>query len=238
MCRLSILLQIIRKNLEAVQARVAAACDRVRRSDNDIELVAVTKYAEWEWVQHLAQLHRRFGENRPQQLAERQPQIQDASWHLIGQLQRNKCRQAVLHADVIHSVDSLRLLERVRRVALEEQQTVQLLIQVNVSGEESKSGFEPAELVQAWDTIAEQSTPCAPIIGLMTMAPRTDGPEATRPFFRQLRELRDQLNEQQPQTPLTDLSMGMSGDFEVAVEEGATLIRVGSALFQGLEAVS
>ena len=228
------MLQIIGANLDAVKARVSAACDRSQRNVDEIELVAVTKYAEWEWVQNLAQVHHCFGENRPQQLAERQPQIADASWHLIGQLQRNKCRQAVLHADVIHSVDSLKLLERIQRVAQDEQQPVRVLLQVNVSGEESKSGFEPSELLREWEQNVSQAVQHVSITGLMTMAPRTDSPEATRPFFRQLRELRDQLNERQHTEPLRELSMGMSGDFEVAVEEGSTLIRVGSALFQGL----
>lgn len=228
------LLQRLRDNMEAVLTRIQQACARSNRSVDDVRLIAVTKYAEWEWVCALSQFHNDFGENRPQQLAEREPQLSDATWHLIGQLQKNKCRSAVRHASLIHSVDSMRLLERIGRVAREEDRTVKVLLQVNVSEEESKSGFVPDDLIKAWPELTVQSSHHLTVAGLMTMAPLSESAEATRPVFRQLSELKDRLNRISQTNPLTELSMGMSRDFEVAIEEGATMIRVGSLLFEGL----
>ncbi len=228
------LLQRLRDNKEAVVTRIQQACARSNRSVDDVRLIAVTKYAEWEWVSALAHIHNDFGENRPQQLAEREPQLPDSTWHLIGQLQKNKCRLAVRHASLIHSVDSMRLLERIGRVAQEEDRAVRVLLQVNVSEEESKSGFVPADLIESWLEVSEQASNHLTITGLMTMAPLSESAEATRPVFRQLSELMDRLNQITGTTTLTELSMGMSRDFEVAIEEGATMIRVGSSLFEGL----
>ncbi len=236
--------QILGQNLAGIRSEIAAACDRAGRQKSDVQLVAVTKYADWNWVQELSRLHTVFGENRPQQLAERQLQLPQIQWHLIGQLQRNKVRQALRHAACIHSVDSLRLLERIADVAKSEFPSehpcpVRLLLQVNITGEASKSGFTPDELRSQWsEIIAWNAT--LPICGLMTMAEESDDPEDARPAFRRLRELRDEL-QADPQTTvhhatLSELSMGMSGDFVPAVEEGATLIRIGSRIFQGFTA--
>ena len=125
---------IIRSNLQDLQHEMAAACDRVGRDPADVRLVAVTKYAEWEWVEALAEFHHVFGENRPQQLADRRMQRPDIQWHLIGQLQRNKVRSAIQDASLIHSVDSLKLLRRIALIAREEQKRPSVLLQVNVSG--------------------------------------------------------------------------------------------------------
>lgn len=232
------------RNLAEIQENIAGACRRSGRRVDDVQLVAVTKYAPMEWVELLSSLHSVFGENRPQQLAERAALLPEAQWHLIGQLQRNKVRMAVEHAAMIHSVDSLRLLERIRDVGAQMSRRVRVLIEVNVSGEASKSGFSPDEICQAWPDILKVQKSVS-IEGLMTMAPEADDPEEARPYFRQLRELTDSLRSrsaeiiaENPETPaaeLPHLSMGMSGDYVVAVEEGATLVRIGSRVFQGLK---
>jgi pyridoxal phosphate enzyme (YggS family) len=228
------LLPKLQHNMETVNTRIADACARSNRSPDDVRLIAVTKYAEWDWVCTLSQFHRDFGENRPQQLVEREPQLPDANWHLIGQLQTNKCRSAVRHACMIHSVDSLKLLNRIGRVAAEDDCSIPVLLQVNISAEESKSGFAAADLIRNWPEIVRHAGSHITLAGLMTMAPLSESAEVTRPVFRGLSELRDQLNDSLPIPTLTELSMGMSGDFEVAIEEGATMIRVGSSLFEGL----
>lgn len=214
----------------AVCDRIAAACGRSGRAASSVRLVAVTKYAPIEAVQELISLgHRDFGENRPQQLLERSAVLpDDVTWHLIGPLQRNKARKVLPVATMIHSVESLRLLEALERLAEELSVRPRLLLEVNVSGEATKHGFSPAELRAAWSQITKLKR--LDIAGLMTMAPDTDDPETVRPYFRLLRELRDELAAIGPFS-LPELSMGMSGDFEVAIEEGATLVRLGSVLF-------
>lgn len=229
--------EIIRSNVSTICEQISIHCSRAARPVEDVQLVAVTKYAELSWMRCLQSVLPavRFGENRPQQLAERRAQFDGAEWHLIGQLQRNKVRLAVANADVIHSVDSVRLLKRVNDVAGELSQSIRVLLQVNVSGEDSKSGFAPDGLRRVWEEILEQSW-FIEISGLMTMAPEVEDPEDARPFFRELAMLREELRGfvGNPAIHLQELSMGMSGDFGVAVEEGATLVRVGSALFEGL----
>jgi len=221
----------LRHNLARVQQRIAAACQRSGRDPAAITLVAVTKYADPAWIPPLLSLGLRdLGENRPQQLVTRAISLPDARWHLIGQLQRNKVRSVLPHTVLIHSVDSLRLLERISDIAGELGLSTRVLLQINVSGEESKQGFTPDDLRRDWP--AARSLPHVQIDGLMTMAPLEDNPELARPSFRGLRNLRDEL---QHDTALPHLSMGMSHDMDVAIEEGATLIRIGSALFEGLE---
>lgn len=218
-------------NLSYVRQRIAAACHRAGRSADEVTLVAVTKYAQLDWIDRLIDLGvTDVGENRPQQLVERQARWPNVRWHLIGHLQRNKAKTVLGRAALIHSVDSLRLAQRLSELA-ESPQPV--LCEVNVSGEASKEGFSPNELLQAWDELV--ALPQFSICGLMTMAPLSENPEDARPVFAGLRQLRDQLQLQSPAgVPLFHLSMGMSGDFEVAIEEGATLVRVGSRLFEGL----
>lgn len=223
---------IIRKNLDAVQDRIHAACQRAGRDENSVRLVAVTKYAQWPWVKALAEFHQTFGENRPQQLQERSVLMPEINWHLIGQLQRNKAKLAVEHAAMIHSVDSAKLLERVSSVSSEQHNGSEVLLQVNVSGEDSKSGFTPESLRAEWSDL--QQLPNVKIRGLMTMAPATDDEAVIRKVFRDLRTLRDEIQDAH-KTALPELSMGMSGDFEIAIEEGATLVRIGSLLFEGLQ---
>ncbi len=230
--------ETLQKNLSSIHDSIAAACQRSGRDPSSVRLVAVTKYAEWEWVQELSRLHSTFGENRPQQLAERQALLPQVEWHLIGQLQRNKVKQALQHAAMIHSVDSLRLLQEIVKVARGLNLRPRLLLQVNVSGEESKSGFTPDELRSSWPEITEHSESVS-IEGLMTMAPETDDLSIVRPVFAGLRLLRDELavrpESQQRRISLPELSMGMSGDYVPAIEEGATLVRIGSRVFEGCE---
>jgi pyridoxal phosphate enzyme (YggS family) len=221
-------------NLLAVRQRIAQACARCGREADEVQLVAVTKYAPWPAVLELAELGcRSFGESRPQQLLQRAELLPGVDWHLIGHLQRNKVRGVLPAVTLIHSVDSWRLLERIEAVAEELQLAPRVLLEVNVSGEASKDGFDPDELQRGWG-LTDQLVHTQ-VCGLMTMAPLTDEPEVARPVFRQLKRLRDELASRSPQLALRELSMGMSHDFEIAIEEGATLVRIGSSLFEGVE---
>lgn len=197
-------------------------------------MIAVTKYAELSWVQALYDLGvRDFGESRPQQLAQRARELPaDVRWHLIGHLQRNKVSLVLPPTHLLHSVDSLRLAKEISREAERTGATPSLLLEVNVSGEASKDGFAPDDLIAQWPLLAE--LPHLSWNGLMTMAPLDRNAEQARPVFAALRRLREQLGKPSHSHPLKDLSMGMSGDFEVGIEEGATFIRVGSLLFEGL----
>lgn len=230
---MSPLQQRLADNLAVVRNEIRTACECAGRSPDDVTLVAVTKYAEMEWVRALAEcgVHD-LGENRPQQLIERQSLMPDMHWHLIGHLQRNKVRAVLPCTVLIHSVDSWKLLDRIEQIAVELGITIKVLLEVNVSGEESKNGFRAQEVQDDWP----QQTGHSHVVvqGLMTMAPIVDDPELARPVFRRLRELRDTLQRLTPDVALPHLSMGMSGDFRVAVEEGATLVRIGSRLFEGL----
>lgn len=229
--------EVLSHNLTAIFAEMHSACMKVGRDPSSAKLVAVTKYAAWPWVEELCRFHQTFGENRPQQLAERHSLMPASEWHLIGQLQRNKVRMVLPHAALIHSVDSLKLLEKIVETAGSLSVQPKLLLQLNLSQEVSKSGFALQELQAVWPTVltfADQ----VEIKGLMTMAAESENPEDARPVFRSLRELRDLLaareDSQTAGVSLPELSMGMSGDFVPAVEEGATLVRIGSRIFEGL----
>jgi pyridoxal phosphate enzyme (YggS family) len=226
------------QNLNAILDEMHSACQRSGRDKSSVRLVAVTKYAEWPWVQELRCLYQTFGENRPQQLADRQEMLPEVEWHLIGQLQRNKVRLALQHATLIHSIDSLKLLERIEETASSMNKDAQVLLQVNASGEASKSGFTLEEIINEWPAILA-TTSRTRIIGLMTMAAESENPEEARPTFRKLRQLRDHLAAREDSREagilLPELSMGMSGDFIPAIEEDATLVRIGSRIFQGLQ---
>jgi pyridoxal phosphate enzyme (YggS family) len=235
----------IARNLQDVLDRAAAAHQRAGRTDSLPRLVAVTKYVPVPWIEILSEQGMRlFGESRPQQLNERAEQLAatisdpDLQWHFIGTLQRNKVRQVLPWASLIHSVDSVRLLDHLQRVAQEMQMQPAILLQINVSGETSKHGFSPDELLSLLPRLSAYSH--LQIQGLMTMAPDTDQELQIRSVFSGLRALRDQCQAELARlsshsVALTELSMGMSGDFEIAVEEGATLIRLGSILFTGCE---
>ena len=227
--------QIIAQNLEQIREAIAAARGRVGRPSDSVQLVAVTKYANLNWVRDLIELgETQLGESRPQQMCQRVQELPaDVRWHMIGHLQRNKVDMVVATAELIHSVDSLRLLRKIETSAAAAGKRQRVLLEVNVSGEESKDGFTPDELRSTWSEIVGLQH--VDVQGMMTMAPHSDNAESTRPFFGQLRDLRDELAAAaEGQLTLPELSMGMSGDFEIAIEEGATLIRIGSRIFEGL----
>ncbi len=225
---------LIAANYARLSGRIEEACRRAGRPASDVRLVAVTKSAEIGWIEALLAMGvRDLAESRPQQLCERALLLdKSARWHLVGHLQRNKVRKVLPAASWIHSVDTLPLLRRLDAAAGELRLRPRLLLEVNVSDESAKNGFRPKELVAAWPAVTAVSN--VDIAGLMTMAPWAESPEAARPVFAGLRALRDQLAASPSTAVLPELSMGMSGDFEVAVEEGATLVRIGTSLFEGL----
>ncbi|MFH1301621.1 MAG: YggS family pyridoxal phosphate-dependent enzyme [Planctomycetota bacterium] len=227
---------VIHNHYTEIQRRINAACLRSQRDSESVTFVAVTKYARMEWVTALIELGcTHLGESRTPQLEERAPLLpDDLHWHFIGPLQRNKIRRTILYSSLIHSVDSLKLLTAIDRIAAEAGLRPHVLIEVNLSRETNKKGFAREELLADWNAMCAVSH--VTIDGLMTMATHSEDPELARPVFRELSQLRDQLQAVSPERiQLKELSMGMSGDFEVAIEEGATLVRIGSALYEGLE---
>ncbi len=224
------LIDVLRDRWSALQARVASACARVGRVPESVRIVAVTKSAPLPVLEAFYTLgHRDWGESRPQQLAQRAVALPtDIRWHQIGHLQRNKISLILPHVTSVDAVDSLRLLAAVEEAAEKMGRRIPILLEVNISGEAAKSGFSPDELRAAWETI--QNVRSVEVAGLMTMAPLTEDATLIREVFRGLRLLRDELATRGP-WPLPELSMGMSGDFELAIEEGATQIRPGSVLF-------
>jgi pyridoxal phosphate enzyme (YggS family) len=222
----------------AVNERLGAACARAGRDRREVTLVAVTKTVSAETAALLVEVGAtHLGESRPQELWHKAGVVRGALWHLIGHLQRNKIERTLPLTHLIHSVDSLRLLSAVEDEAVRQGRTVDVLLQVNASREASKHGFAAEEVPALAARIAALRQ--IRVQGLMTMAAFEDDPERCRPAFAALRELRDRLRtELGPALPLPHLSMGMSNDYEVAVEEGATLVRIGMALFEGLPAAS
>ena len=220
-------------NLREVQDRIAAAAARAGRAADAVRLVAVTKTAGTDAIRTLlAAGQTDIGENRAQQLRDRSRELEGAGvrWHMIGRLQRNKVKYVVPTCVMVHSVDSLRLAEEIDRRAARADTTATCLLEVNVAGEDQKGGVAPDEAPALASRAA--ALPHVDLAGLMTMAPFVDDPEATRPVFAATRELLARINrEADLPRPLAELSMGMTQDFEVAVEEGATIVRVGSALF-------
>lgn len=220
----------LKANLDAVRERMAAAALRAGRQPGDIQLLAVSKTVPVEVLERAIQAGiRSFGENRVQELEGKAPVLPgDLDWHLIGPLQKNKVRRVLSLAGSIHSVDSLELAQRIDRIAEEEGRRPVVYWQVNVGDEASKSGFSAEELCRCAEALAALRH--QRVAGLMAIPPFVPDPWDARHHFRQLRELRDAL-ETQLGWSLPGLSMGMSHDFEVAIEEGATVVRVGSALF-------
>lgn len=217
--------------LDGVKARIAAAAKRAGRDAGDVEIIAVTKthgedVVREAWEAGLAIV----GENKVQEAMWKKAQsVSGPQWHLIGHLQSNKVRHALETFDFIHSVDSVKLADRINAVAEATGARPHILLEVNVSGEKSKSGMPPSAVQGAIEHIFREC-PRITLEGFMTMAPFADDPEEARPFFRALRELRDRM-ETAFGASFPRLSMGMSGDYEVAVEEGATWVRLGTVLF-------
>lgn len=221
----------IQDQLEEIRDAIAQAAARSGRSIDDITLLAVSKtFPVSDIMQAYRDGQRIFGENRLQEAMEKMPQMPpDCEWHLIGPLQRNKVRKALEQGfTLIQAVDSIKLAATISRIAGELGITARVLLEVNIDGEESKHGFTPEGLAQDWKTLTE--LPGLNICGLMCIPAPVQNPQDARPAFAALRRLAEQLRERGP-LPLPELSMGMSHDFEIAVEEGATIVRVGSAIF-------
>jgi PLP dependent protein len=227
----------IRSNLDAVQRRIAEAARRSGRPTDAIRLIAVTKKSPPEWIRSLVECGaRELGENYPQELwskVEALADLQDlVHWHLIGHLQTNKVRKTLPMVRLIHSVDSLKLLRALNDDARHLDGPPGVCLQVNTSNEPSKHGWTPEQILKDAEPIF--ACRAIPIVGLMTMAAVETTAVTARESFERLRELRDRLRKE-TDLPLVELSMGMSNDFETAIEEGATLLRIGSALFEGVE---
>ncbi len=218
------------ERIDAVRSRIHAAADRAGRDPDTVNLIAVSKTKPPDAVREASECGLRiFGENKVQEAMAKIPESPGhLSWHLIGHLQRNKAAAAVQLFDMIHSVDSLRLLETLNRLCDEAGKTMPIFLEVNVAGEGSKYGFKPDELPTLLpDLPGYTRLECR---GLMAIPPYTPEPEQARAYFRRLREWRDRWQDDTG-IPLSELSMGMSGDFEVAIEEGADWVRVGTAIF-------
>ena len=226
----------IAENIVVVRERISVAARRANRNPDEIKLMAVSKTFPAERIReaHNAGL-RVFGENRVQEFAGKAESLRDlgeAEWHLIGHLQSNKATKAAELFSAVDSVDSARLAEKLNVAAEKSGKQLSVLVEINVGGEEAKSGVTPGsrELEVIMSTAPQWKN--LSVRGLMTIPPFTEDPEGARPFFRQLRELRDGIAERHlPAINMDVLSMGMSHDFEVAIEEGSTCIRVGTAIF-------
>ncbi|UKS30263.1 YggS family pyridoxal phosphate-dependent enzyme [Paenibacillus sp. HWE-109] len=221
----------IRNRKEAVEARVAAACKRSDRPLEDVNIIAVTKYVSLETTRCvLDEGLSHIGENRWQDVKPKWEALHErGTWHFIGHLQTNKVKDVIGRFAYIHSLDRMSLAKELDKQAAVLGLKVKCLLQVNVSGEESKYGVAPEQFFELAEEVSKLSH--IHITGLMTMAPYEMEADATRPVFRGLRELRDQLNERNLfPYEIKELSMGMSGDFEVAIEEGATWVRLGTVL--------
>jgi len=218
------------ENLDSIQQRIRAACARAGRNPESVTLLAVTKGQPPEVVNEAGKLGLAFfGENKIQEAKAKIPLCSGKlRWHFIGHLQTNKCRDAVELFGLIQSVDSLHVAQEISKRAEQAGKTMPILLEVNLAGEASKFGYRPDTLEAELNQI--NSLPRMEIHGLMTVPPWTSNAENVRPVFRQLRELKERA-EQVLGAPLPHLSMGMSGDFEVAIEEGATIVRIGTALF-------
>lgn len=225
-------MSLISENIHSVEERIQAACARAGRSRDEVTLICVTKTMP---VEDLRQAYdagqRSFGENRVQEINDKFPQLpSDIQWHMIGHLQRNKVKYLMDKAVMIHSVDSAALAQTISKEAVKAGRVMDILLEVNAAEEESKFGLTCADVLPLVREIAP--LPGIHICGLMTVAPFTDDPETNRVFFRKLRDLSVDIGRESiDNVSMHILSMGMTGDFEVAIEEGATHIRVGTAIF-------
>jgi pyridoxal phosphate enzyme (YggS family) len=222
----------VRERLEDIQERVAAAARRTGRASSEVCLVAAVKRVPIDRILEAVEAGvKTLGENYVQEARDLAEQIPSpVHWHMIGNLQSNKARQAVRLFQVVETVDREKIIHELQRCAAEEGKRLEVMVQVDLAGEETKSGADPDRTRHLVEAVAAcENLRC---VGLMTMPPFFDDPEGARPYFAELRRLRDQLQRSAPPgVDLKELSMGMSGDFEVAVEEGATLVRIGTALF-------
>lgn len=223
---------MIKDNLEAVRKNIADACERAGREPSEVTLLAVSKTKPIDMIREaMSAGQRSFGENYVQEIEEKYSVLGDTvDWHMIGHLQRNKVKYIIGKVGLIHSVDSIRLAEQIQKEAIKNKLTADVLLEVNVANEESKWGFTLDETIEAVKTVSAMEN--VHVCGLMTSAPITEDPESNRVYFRQLRELFDHIAAMHiPHVDMRVLSMGMTGDYVVAVEEGSTLVRVGTGIF-------
>jgi len=220
----------IAANLAQVQQRIATACERANRSLDEVQIIAVGKKFTANVIRDAADCGLTlFGENRVQEAKAKIPDCPGhLRWHFIGNLQKNKCRDAVALFEMLHAVDSLPLAAELNKRCEQAAKVMPVLLEVNVSGEGSKHGFTAETAVAAME--AFRDFPQIELHGLMTMAPFTREPESARPYFQKLRAIKTDC-ENKLGAPLPQLSMGMSGDYEIAIEEGATMVRLGTVLF-------
>lgn len=222
--------EVIETGLREVERRVTAACERAGRSRDEVRLIAVSKTFGAETINAAIEAGATdLGENRVQEFRDKFSGIRrEAVWHMIGHLQSNKARDAVRLFNVIHSVDRLQLAERLSKEAVAADRTIDVLVQINIGEEPQKSGAEVAETEELVRQVG--ALPNLKLVGLMTIPPIADE-DTTRGYFSRMRTLRDDARESTGISTLTELSMGMTDDFEIAIEEGATVIRVGRAIF-------
>lgn len=223
---------MIKDNMHIVEQNIAAACAKAGRDSSEVTLIAVSKTKPIPALQEAYEAGARdFGENKVQELMDKIPQLPaDIRWHMIGHLQRNKVKYIVDKVYLIHSVDSVRLAEEISKEALKKQVEVNILVEVNVAKEESKFGTTTEEAIALVEAIA--LLPAIHVKGLMTIAPFVENPEENREYFRKLKQLSvDIMRKNIDNISMSVLSMGMTGDYAIAVEEGATYVRVGTGIF-------
>ena len=223
---------MIRENISEVKEKIRAACEKSGHSPEDVTLIAVSKTKPVSAIREAYEAGiRDFGENKVQELMEKIPALpSDIRWHMIGHLQRNKVKYLIGRVALIHSVDSLRLAEEISRESLRKGVETDLLMEVNIAGEESKYGVVPSDAALLAESIA--ALPAVRLKGLMTVAPYVESPEKNRLYFQKLRELSVDISRKNiDNVSMNVLSMGMTGDYGIAVEEGAVYVRVGTGIF-------
>lgn len=225
-------MNLVQEQLNEVRQKIVQACERAGRNPSEVKLIAVSKTKPVSMIEEaIACGQTVFGENKVQELCDKIPQLPaNLQWHLIGHLQRNKVKYIVDKVALIHSVDTVRLAKQISQEAIKAGVTVQILLEVNVAREESKFGFMEEEVEEAVREIA--AFPNIQIVGLMTIAPFVADPEENRIYFKKLHQLCVDINKKNiDNIRMSELSMGMTGDYEVAIEEGATMVRVGTGIF-------
>ncbi len=223
---------MVTENLEEVEKKIRAACERVGRDRSEVTLIAVSKTKPVEMIKEAYDAGiREFGENKVQEMMDKQEQLpDDIHWHMIGHLQRNKVKYLIGKVQLIHSVDSLRLAQEISDLSVKHEVDTDVLIEVNIAGEESKFGVSRDETLQLVTEAAK--LPRIHIKGLMVIAPYVDDPEDNRSYFREIKQLSVDIGSKKiDNVYMYMLSMGMTGDYEVAIEEGATMVRVGTGIF-------
>lgn len=222
----------IKENIENVERKIQAACDRSGRKREDVLLLAVSKTIDVPRIKEAVECGlTSLGENKVQEIMDKyEPMGEGVKWHLIGHLQTNKVKYIIDKVELIHSVDSLKLAEEISKRAKAKGITANILLEINAAGEESKFGLKPEECEEAVREISVLDN--IKIRGLMTVAPNVENPEENRIYFKQMKQLLVDINSKKiDNVNMTELSMGMTGDYEVAIEEGATIVRIGTGVF-------